>query len=60
MARYPDSFPWLGGTSSVLILHLSLCDFLYCSTGLPVFLSIFINGYFTWVSSSCADTITKC
>ena len=44
--RYGAQYPWLRSTTSTLILHLSLCDFLYCTTGLPVFVSIFFSGHF--------------
>jgi hypothetical protein len=46
--RYPAQFPWLGGGSTVLLLHLSLCDFLYCTLGLPFLLSTLLHGHFEY------------
>ena len=45
---YSESFPFLSSTAStmVLILHLALCDLLYCAIGLPVQTSIYLNGFF--------------
>ena len=34
---------WSGTT--VLQLHLSLCDLLYCLLGLPVLLSVYHHGF---------------
>ena len=39
-------FPTLPSSTTVLLLHLSLCDVLYCLLGLSVQVSILVNGYF--------------
>ena len=44
--RYWKQFSWLSNDITIFLLHLALCDLLYCAGGLPVFVSIFINGYF--------------
>ena len=46
--HYSASFPFLSSTAStmVLLLHLALCDLLYCAIGLPVQTSIYLNGFF--------------
>ena len=44
--RYPDKFPWMSNRKPLLLLHLSFCDLLYCSIGVPPFVSIFVNGFF--------------
>jgi hypothetical protein len=36
--RHEDKFPHLWSFTTVLLLHLSLCDLLYCLLGLPMFL----------------------
>ena len=44
--RYWKQFSWLSNDITIFLLHLALCDLLYCTGGLPVFVSIFIHGYF--------------
>ena len=36
--RHKDKFPSIWSPTTVLLLHLSLCDLLYCLLGLPMFL----------------------
>eukprot|EP00090_Calanus_glacialis_P001278 TRINITY_DN10896_c0_g1_i1.p1 TRINITY_DN10896_c0_g1~~TRINITY_DN10896_c0_g1_i1.p1 ORF type:complete len:373 (-),score=30.35 TRINITY_DN10896_c0_g1_i1:134-1252(-) len=43
--RYTARFPTLWNSTTILMLHLSLCDFLYCTLGLPVFISVYYNGF---------------
>jgi hypothetical protein len=42
---YSHRFPRLSSPLTVLLLHLALCDLLYCLLGLPVQASILGNGY---------------
>ena len=44
--RYPDEVPDLYTNTAILILHLSLTDFLYCILGLPFILATLYHGYF--------------
>ena len=44
--RYPDKVPELNTNTAILILHLSLTDFLYCLLGLPFIISTLQYGYF--------------
>jgi len=53
---YPGKFPWMSDRRVLLLLHLSLCDLLYCTIGLPPFVSIFSNGFFFGSSSLCSFT----
>jgi len=53
---YPGQFPWMSERRSLLLLHLSFCDLLYCTVGLPPFLSIFSNGFFYGSGSLCSFT----
>jgi len=53
---YPDKFPWMSNRKPLLLLHLSFCDLLYCSIGVPPFVSIFVNGFFYGSSSLCTFT----
>ena len=47
--RYPGEVPDLSSNTAILILHLSLTDFLYCLLGLPFVLATLHHGYFPWV-----------
>jgi hypothetical protein len=47
VSRYWERFPWLRTSTTTFILHLSLCDFLYCIVGLPLIVSNIENGHFT-------------
>jgi len=49
-------FPWMSERRVLLLLHLSVCDLLYCIVGLPPFVSIFSNGFFFGSSSLCSFT----
>jgi hypothetical protein len=42
---YSHRFPRLSSPLTILLLHLALCDLLYCLLGLPVQASILGNGY---------------
>jgi len=53
---YPGKFPWMSDRRVLLLLHLSFCDLLYCTIGLPPFVSIFSNGFFFGSSSLCSFT----
>jgi len=44
--RYPDKVPELSTSKAILILHLSLTDFLYCTLGLPLIVATLYYGYF--------------
>ena len=44
--RYPDKFPEVSTSKAILILHLSLTDFLYCTLGLPLIVATLYHGYF--------------
>ena len=44
--RYPDEVPELNTSKAILILHLSLTDFLYCTLGLPFIVATLHYGYF--------------
>ena len=44
--RYPDEVPELSTSKAILILHLSLTDFLYCTLGLPLIVVTLYFGYF--------------
>lgn len=52
----PGTFPWMSERRVLLLLHLSVCDLLYCLVGLPPFVSIFSNGFFSGSSSLCSFT----
>ena len=43
--RHKIKFEHLWNSTTILMLNLSLCDLLYCVLGLPVFISIYYNGY---------------
>jgi len=51
--KYWREYPWLGSTTTALILHLNLCNLLYCITGLPEFVLLFHDGFFrkVWLCS---------
>ena len=38
--KYKSKFPNILNLPTILLLHLSFCDLLYCSMGLPVFVMI--------------------
>ena len=44
--RYPDKVPELKTSKAILIFHLSLTDFLYCTLGLPFIVATLHYGYF--------------
>ena len=44
--RYPDKVPELNTNTAILILHLSLTDFLYCLLALPFIIVTVNHGYF--------------
>ena len=44
--RYPDKVPELKTSKAILIFHLSLTDFLYCTLGLPFIVATLYYGYF--------------
>ncbi|XP_023331362.1 uncharacterized protein LOC111703610 isoform X1 [Eurytemora carolleeae] len=57
--RYPVTrykFPWLQNPMTILILHLSLCDFLYCTLGLPFITLPTLYGYFPYSKRVCRLT----
>ncbi|XP_023326208.1 protein trapped in endoderm-1 isoform X2 [Eurytemora carolleeae] len=57
--RYPATrckYPWLKNPLTILILHLSFCDFLYCIFGLPFLTLPTIYGYFPLSESVCHNT----
>ena len=37
----------------LLILHLSICDFLHCIAGLPTYWSVYYYGYFPYSDNMC-------
>ena len=47
---------WTGTT--VLQLHLSLCDLLYCVLGLPVFISVYHHGFLPNSEEFCRFVFT--
>merc|ERR1719187_1406114 len=53
MLRYGREFSILQTSQAVLILHLSLCDLLYCVIGFPHFIQVYILGYYPYSSDSC-------
>ena len=46
ISRYPDKVPELRTSKAILIFHLSLTDFLYCTLGLPFIVATLHYGYF--------------
>ena len=46
LERYPDRVPDINTSWALLILHLSLCDLLYCVLGLPFIIDTLQYGYF--------------
>merc|ERR1712156_196209 len=52
--RYPDKVPELKTSKAILILHLSLTDFLYCTIGLPFIVATLHYGYFPASASLCS------
>ena len=58
--RHEDKFPSIWSPTTVLLLHLSLCDLLYCLLGLPMFLICTFN--IRWLNSflfCCIATVVK-
>jgi len=53
---YPGEFPWMSDRRALLLLHLSFCDLLYCTIGLPPFVTIFTNGFFYGSGTLCSFT----
>lgn len=51
--RYASMFPALWNSTTILMLHLSLCDFLYCTLGLPVFISVYYHGFLPHSETFC-------
>jgi len=51
---YRSSFPGVPSSITVLILHLALCDLLYCIIGMPNQMSIYTNSYLKGSSTSCS------
>ena len=43
--RHQERFVTVWTGTTVLQLHLSLCDLLYCVLGLPVFISVYHHGF---------------
>jgi len=52
--RYPGKFPDLNTNKAILIIHLSLTDFLYCLLGLPFILATLHHGYFPASTTLCS------
>jgi len=52
--RYPDEIPDLNTNTAILILHLSLTDFLYSLLGLPFIIATLHHGYFPASASLCS------
>ena len=50
--RYPDRVPELKTSKAILIFHLSLTDFLYCTLGLPFIVATLHYGYFPYVEGN--------
>jgi len=51
--RHRQKFEHLWNSITILMVNLSLCDLLYCFLGLPVFISIYYNGYLPQTDSFC-------
>ena len=43
--RHKEKYQHLWNSTTVLMLNLSLGDFLYCIIGLPVFVTTYSNGF---------------
>ena len=39
-----------------LIVHLSVCDLLYCVSGLPTYWDVYYNGYYPYSHAMCKYT----
>ena len=48
-----ENFPNLWNSTTILMLHLSLCDMLYCTLGLPVFISVYYHGFLPHSETFC-------
>ena len=65
--RHRARFGHLWSGTTVLQLHLSLCDLLYCVLGLPVFISVYHHGFLPnsedfcrFVQSSPLSLVEQC
>ena len=57
--RYPSTrfkYPWITNPITILILHLSFCDLLYCLFGLPFLTLPPLYGYFPFSKRTCRVT----
>eukprot|EP00092_Neocalanus_flemingeri_P011188 GFUD01012052.1.p1 GENE.GFUD01012052.1~~GFUD01012052.1.p1 ORF type:complete len:386 (-),score=63.12 GFUD01012052.1:152-1309(-) len=50
---YSQRFTSLSSSTTILLLHLALCDLLYCLLGLTVHASIYTNGHLNTTESFC-------
>ena len=51
--KYRSMFPYLWNSVTLLMLHLSLCDFLYIVIGVPTYIVVYIYGYFPSTEWMC-------
>ena len=51
--NHPQEFTIFSHSSTPLLIHLGICDILYCVVGLPSFAIIFHAGYFPFPELSC-------
>ena len=55
--RHQARFVHLWTGTTILQLHLSLCDLLYCLLGLPVFISVYHHGFLPNSEAFCRFVI---
>ena len=53
LIRYTKEFNSLRNMTTLLILHLSFCDLVYCLFGLPLFFELYYKGFFDHSDQMC-------
>ena len=51
--KHRKTFAALWNMTTILILHLSLCDLMYCLFGLPLFFELYYKGFFDHSAQMC-------